>query len=134
MPEYFYAVAEGREVGIYSTWEECEKQVKKFSGAVYKKFKSRREAEVYLLKEMYKDNIIENQPEYFYAVAVGRQPGVYTTWKECEKEVKGVSEARYKKFKSFQLAEQFLRDNGPIEVNDEVTTLEPPLKKSRNEV
>ncbi|MBZ2057985.1 ribonuclease H1 domain-containing protein [Streptococcus sanguinis] len=34
--------------GIYITWEEAEKQVKGFSGAVYKSFKTYIEAEEFL--------------------------------------------------------------------------------------
>lgn len=34
----------------------------------------------------------------FYAVKVGRTPGIYTTWKECEEQVHGFKGARYKKF------------------------------------
>lgn len=34
----YYAVARGRLPGVYSTWAECEQQVKGFSGACYKKF------------------------------------------------------------------------------------------------
>lgn len=44
----FYAVQEGRHSGIYTTWEEAEKQVKGFSGAVYKSFKTYIEAEEFL--------------------------------------------------------------------------------------
>ncbi len=40
----YYAVKEGKEVGIYSTWAECEAQVKGYSGAKYKKFKTENEA------------------------------------------------------------------------------------------
>lgn len=40
----FYAVASGRKNGIYENWNDCEKQVKGFSGARYKSFKSRLEA------------------------------------------------------------------------------------------
>lgn len=40
----YYAVAKGRNVGIFSTWAECENQVKGFSGAVFKKFKTNDEA------------------------------------------------------------------------------------------
>jgi hypothetical protein len=36
----------------------------------------------------------------FYAVLVGRTPGVYTTWDECSKQVNGFSGAKYKKFAS----------------------------------
>ena len=44
----FYAVKKGRETGIFSTWGECEKQVKGFKGAKYKKFKSEAQAKKYL--------------------------------------------------------------------------------------
>lgn len=41
----YYAVARGRNVGIFPTWGDCEKQVKGFPGAVYKKFSTQSEAE-----------------------------------------------------------------------------------------
>ena len=41
----FYAVKNGRKVGIFSTWEECQKQVVGFKGAIYKSFKTKEEAE-----------------------------------------------------------------------------------------
>lgn len=44
MGKYYYAVKEGRKVGIYDTWAECESQVKGYSGAVYKKFPTYEEA------------------------------------------------------------------------------------------
>lgn len=44
----YYAVAVGRVAGIYQTWVECEKQVKGFSGAKYKKFLTRNEAEEFI--------------------------------------------------------------------------------------
>lgn len=43
-----YAVAKGKTVGIYSSWSECEKQVRGFKGAVYKKFSTRNEAEDFI--------------------------------------------------------------------------------------
>lgn len=45
MAKYYYAVKEGREIGVYETWGECEAQVKGYSGAVYKKFPTYEEAE-----------------------------------------------------------------------------------------
>lgn len=36
----------------------------------------------------------------WYAVAVGRRVGIYTTWEECCEQVKGFSRAKYKKFPS----------------------------------
>lgn len=40
----FYAVAKGRKPGIFRSWTECEDQVRGFSGAVFKKFKTNDEA------------------------------------------------------------------------------------------
>eukprot|EP00956_Cyclotella_meneghiniana_P010870 scaffold15231_cov66-Cyclotella_meneghiniana.AAC.8 len=44
----FYAVAKGRNPGIYNSWAECESQVKGFSGAIFKSFKTRPEAESFM--------------------------------------------------------------------------------------
>ncbi|MGB8646898.1 MAG: ribonuclease H family protein [Anaerolineae bacterium] len=41
----WYVVWKGRKPGIYTTWEECNTQVKGFPGAQFKGFDSRREAE-----------------------------------------------------------------------------------------
>lgn len=41
----FYAVQSGRVPGVYLTWEECKKQVDGFSGAVFKSFPTKEEAE-----------------------------------------------------------------------------------------
>lgn len=44
----FYAVARGRQTGIFHTWAECQNQVKGFSGAVFKKFKTNDEAQNFI--------------------------------------------------------------------------------------
>lgn len=44
----FYAVKEGIKIGIYNTWEECKKQIDGYSGAKYRSFVSKEEAEKYL--------------------------------------------------------------------------------------
>ncbi|XP_043662185.1 ribonuclease H1 isoform X1 [Drosophila teissieri] len=44
----------------------------------------------------------------FYAVARGRRTGVYDSWAECEEQVKGFNNAKYKKFKTRQEADQFV--------------------------
>lgn len=46
--EKFYAVKEGKNPGIYSTWDECKEQVFGYSGAVYKKFNKKEEAESFI--------------------------------------------------------------------------------------
>lgn len=44
----FYAVRKGHSVGIFESWEECKAAVEGFSGAEYKGFTNRAEAEEYL--------------------------------------------------------------------------------------
>ncbi len=44
MAKKFYAVKAGRTPGVYDTWSECEKQVKGYSGAIYKSFSTKQEA------------------------------------------------------------------------------------------
>ena len=44
----FYAVAVGKQVGIFSTWAVAENQVKGYKGAIYKSFSTREEAENFL--------------------------------------------------------------------------------------
>ncbi len=47
-PMKFYAVAAGRTTGIFTSWPAAKAQVEGFSGAVYKSFKTREEAESFL--------------------------------------------------------------------------------------
>ncbi|EAU92310.2 hypothetical protein CC1G_00529 [Coprinopsis cinerea okayama7 len=47
----FYAVKSGRVPGVYSTWTECENQVKGFAGAQYKKFNTHDEATSFVAGE-----------------------------------------------------------------------------------
>ena len=45
----YYAVANGRSIGIFPTWEECNASVKGFKGAIYKKFSTQSEAEHFIV-------------------------------------------------------------------------------------
>lgn len=42
----------------------------------------------------------------FYVVWEGRTKGIYETWEECEKQVKGFQGAKYKSFDNFNLAQK----------------------------
>lgn len=44
----FYAVKNGNETGIFTSWDECKKAVSGYSGAEYKGFATKEEAEEYL--------------------------------------------------------------------------------------
>lgn len=44
----YYSVKSGRKPGIYKTWQECKDQVHGYSGAIYKKFDNKEEAENFI--------------------------------------------------------------------------------------
>ena len=45
----------------------------------------------------------------YYVVWQGNAPGIYDSWAECEKQIKGVAGAKYKSYESRTLAEQAFR-------------------------
>ena len=48
MAQKYYAVKSGYIPGIYKSWDDCKKQTDGFSGAIYKSFKTKEEAEAFL--------------------------------------------------------------------------------------
>jgi ribonuclease HI len=48
MAKKFYAVLKGHKVGIFSTWAACQAATKGYSGAAFKSFPTKEEADVYL--------------------------------------------------------------------------------------
>jgi ribonuclease HI len=65
----FYVVWKGVEPGIYDSWKECERQIKGFTGAVYKSFPSMEMAETawnnspdaYVGKDLFKKQVSEEE-------------------------------------------------------------------------
>ena len=49
----------------------------------------------------------------YYAVRTGRKPGIYPTWEACKAQVSGFSNARFKKFPTRELAEQYINVDKP---------------------
>ncbi|OTF73327.1 hypothetical protein BLA29_001180 [Euroglyphus maynei] len=49
----------------------------------------------------------------YYAVANGRKQGIFDNWNECEQQVKGYKNARFKKFKTKSDAEDFIEKYKP---------------------
>jgi hypothetical protein len=47
-------------------------------------------------------------PAKYYAVRIGRKPGIYQSWNECEQYVKGYPNAKYKLFSTLRDAELYL--------------------------
>ena len=69
----------------------------------------------------------------FYAVRVGKIPGVYETWDECRAEVHKYSGAVFKSFKSRVEAEEFVKvnDDGPAAAEDRAE--HPPEQEVRGD-
>ena len=54
----------------------------------------------------------------YYAVKVGKTPGIYMTWDECKDMVHGYPGAIYKSFESLSDAEEFAGIKADIDAND----------------
>ena len=48
MTKTYYVVHNGRNPGIYMSWKECQKEIDKFDGAIFKKFTDQAEAKTFL--------------------------------------------------------------------------------------
>lgn len=46
----------------------------------------------------------------YYAVKIGRKPGIYQTWDECQKQIHHFKNAKFKSFTSKDDAYNFLND------------------------
>ena len=51
------------------------------------------------------------QKQKYYVVWRGHKPGIFTSWAECEKQVKGFAAAQFKSFDSLKEAEAAYRSN-----------------------
>tara|TARA_B110000977_G_C11075007_1_gene490840 strand:- start:2444 stop:3280 length:837 start_codon:yes stop_codon:yes gene_type:complete len=65
----FYAVANGRSIGVFLNWNECSESVSGFNGALYKKFETKEEAETFISSinnsKIKPDNDNDNDIDYF---------------------------------------------------------------------
>lgn len=61
----------------------------------------------------------------YYAVKIGKNPGIYRTWDECKAQVDGYPGAQYKKFNNEEEALDFIGAKKPVQTSlfkDEVGT------------
>lgn len=65
----------------------------------------------------------------YYAVAIGRIPGIYRTWRECETQISGYSGARFKKFSTVTDANEFINIEPVKKPKPQI--LRPILKQSK---
>jgi ribonuclease HI len=70
----------------------------------------------------------------FYAVAIGRQLGIFRSWSECEAQVKGYKGAKFKSFGSKLEAEHFLESNKFGNAKDPASLPEQPSANKRRKI
>lgn len=65
----------------------------------------------------------------YYAVQIGRIPGIYGTWDECKAQIDGVSGAKYKSFSALEEAERYMSEanNSILDAEDITTTSKDDL-------
>jgi len=147
---FFYAVAKGRNVGVYPSWAQCEAEIKGFPQAKYRKFPTLEEAENFVKliddrhsKVSIQSNNVSVQSQSgtkskslataYYAVAKGKKIGIYPTWLECKAQVDGEKYPKYKKFLNLEEAEQFIEENSNRTKLEKTTSQQQP-KVGKNSV
>lgn len=127
----FYAVRAGFVPGVYLTYPECQKQTAGFKGAVFKSFLSRQDAYDFVAGKEVAPSA--NEPDRFYAVAVGNPTGIYTKWEDASAAITGVKGPKYKRFATRKEAVGYIKQHGnreAIEALGEVAVdIEPPEPK-----
>ena len=58
----FYAVSKGRSIGIFDSWTECKESIIGYKNALYKKFKTKEEAEQFIQVDTTPDSF---HPDYY---------------------------------------------------------------------
>ncbi|HEY9657241.1 MAG TPA: ribonuclease H family protein [Allocoleopsis sp.] len=71
----YYAVARGRKAGIFTTWKDCERQVKGARGAVFKSFSTRAEAEAWLDQAGQEQKLVQRAIGQQSSASNGRESG-----------------------------------------------------------
>lgn len=65
-----------------------------------------------------------DEPPRFYAVAIGRTPGVYTSWPKAQEAIVGWKGPKYKRFDTKAEAEAFVRTYSSANTNPAIAPLE----------
>ncbi|KAE8890686.1 hypothetical protein PF005_g13635 [Phytophthora fragariae] len=120
---WYYAVAVGRRVGIYTSRDDALEQVYQYPNFRLKKFLDYSEAQEYIdTNREYCGNEgweesdgesedMEKEETWFYAVAVGRHTGIYTSHDDAIEQVHGYPGFRMKKFLDYDEAEEYIDFN-----------------------
>lgn len=54
----------------------------------------------------------------YYAVRIGRKPGIYKTWKDCQEQTDYFKGAEYKKFSTMDEAQKYMQVYRPKKMTD----------------
>lgn len=83
----FYAIKNGRKIGIYSSWDECKKQVDGFKGAIYKGFTSYDDAKKFVgyisddkSSAEYNENYFDKKDDVVKAYVDGSYSDIYNIY------------------------------------------------------
>ncbi|KAI1506556.1 ribonuclease H [Biscogniauxia marginata] len=127
----FYAVRAGFNPGVYLTYAECQEQTAGFAGALFRAFENREDAVAYAAGK--KVPSAADGEEKFYAIARGREPGIYTDWESASLVLKGSKAPKFKKFPTRAEAVEYIRTHGDEAAQEAIQDegAEPPSKKSK---
>ena len=74
--------------------------------------------------------MVKQLKKKYYAVKIGRIPGIYMSYNECELNVKHFPNARFKSFTTKEEAIDFMKDSNNIYQNKKIENIKPNLKNS----
>src|SRR5699024_1821453 len=81
-----------------------------YFGSCYRTRRKREIIHVILYQHRYRTRSLIMAKKKYYVVWVGRKPGVYTSWSECEAQVKQFDNAKFKSFSTKHAAEKAYKD------------------------
>ncbi|PYH78050.1 hypothetical protein BO82DRAFT_357647 [Aspergillus uvarum CBS 121591] len=145
----YYAVVSGRvaEATIFSSWGDAHPYITGCH-SIFEGFVTLSEAQKYLnAKGIDKPRLVihecpkETRPQFsrgkFYAVALGRKPGVYLSWEDAEPQVNGYPHACYQCFTTRAQAQAFISNwkesDADVRRRDNVTQPAGCLRPSDSE-
>lgn len=154
-PKPVYAVAKGRNVGVYNDWQQCKQQVDGFNNAVYKKFDNAAEARRFVENNKSEPaaqtfstgylSVVRDAPQeragrsnqssssgksgpYYSIVFKNGDSKIVNSWDKCSRETKGVQGVTFKKFDTLQDAQSFVNRAASQNVQ-----LSPKSRQARTE-
>ncbi len=73
----YYAVKKGKKTGIFTTWDEALEQVSGFSGAIYKSFSNKEDAEAFI-NDLDNEKIDDNNPVVYVDGSYNKETEEYS--------------------------------------------------------